>query len=324
MMKRLFLLIMALFIYNVSCLSADDVKKPEIDQIKHTISANFPFKVYNTYLMTDTLEATRIFSDSSTTKYKRINAYYLTIFRHTNPSDGFQAIMVSIDSLRYKFEDEKNTVEYFSHGDLSKTKSFFDQEASFSSLGRDWEMTYSPYGEVVKLEGESLDQSVQFLEKYAQKLDTVKKYVWYRGVSAERLEYIADVTKNLLPYTAVALDSSWNRAFYLEINGIDYADSANVVLALSSTEGKKLVGSATNMEVFPKEQYIYGIKDMVSVEKGKGKANIDVKLSIRNILEELNCTAEAEADIKYRNQTFKEKYKYSGSWKLLNMARIAQ
>jgi len=68
-------------------------------KVKHQVNTYFRYK------LTEISEVKRSYSDSSIKEYKREVDYFLTAKVPESPRDGFQTLMITVDSLIYKLND---------------------------------------------------------------------------------------------------------------------------------------------------------------------------------------------------------------------------
>lgn len=225
--------IAAIFVVSVFLLIAnpsfaqDELANNKKDTIKkqvlrYPIKAKFEAKVYSVYRLVKTTKVKRIFADSAIQEYDRYCAYFFHILAPDNPQEGFTKIKVVVDSVEYKFEHDDFKDYFISRPEYmpSLTDDFI---RNMTSMGIDFEMEYSPYGEVISLGGGLMEKAKEpFLIKNYQG-NTYQKELWLRGLSDERLKLDFDLIKDMLPDKMVPLDTSWSIDVYTEADGVRFS-----------------------------------------------------------------------------------------------------
>lgn len=157
------LTILGLFFFTYF-LNAQQKASPDKEAITYTIKANFPVNVSHKYVFTEKSKITREFSDGSSSVFNRELKYYFSLRAPNETSkDGFTLVAVSVDSLEYKFDDGQNTVFFHSQADDMRMPGSDDYRIQVIPLGMSYYVTYSPYHEIVKMEGERLEEQREYL-----------------------------------------------------------------------------------------------------------------------------------------------------------------
>ncbi len=286
---------------------------------KFRLNHKYPTLVYSSYKMTETTKTWRQYSDSSIIEYKRELTFYFTVHAASPPEDGFHTLDVSIDSCEYYFKQGDSEVKFNSQSEELTGKRFLDKTASTVPLSREFQMTYSPYGEVAKIEGDDIDWLERnVLEKGKDKLDTLEKHIWLEGISFDHLTYIADLQKNILPNGIVSKDSVWKAAFQTEIDGIDFMDTVKTRIKEVKPAMYIIEAAADSLKPLDEKARFYGIKKiLVDIDAAKGSGTYTVHLTPRGTIEKAVGDFHAELIPKIKKDRFFQKIDTKVEWQLL-------
>lgn len=297
--------------------SKDD--KPLIFRMK----TKYPVKTYNVYKFNEKIRSKRVYSDKSEKNYDRNTTYYTTILAPDRPDEGIQTVNVSVDSMEYRFREGEFETYFNSQAEETADMSFFDMEVAAVPLSREFEMTYSPYSEVVKIEGEDLDWLREYVLVQGKDLiDTLKKYVWIRGVSKDNLEYIADPAKKLLPSKNVGVDSSWTSLLNLIIDGADFEGKIDLKLLEYSDGAFFVEGDSLTLKPAKNAIRVYGITEQVDVLDGIARGSIRYKFNAVGVMRGLEADFIVETKMKIRREVFTQITQYTATWELLGQYKF--
>ena len=222
---------------------ASNYSQPDV---LYQITIKDSWNIYRTYKLNEATEISRTYSDNSVKTYKRDDEIYFTLTYRNPPSHGFFKVDVSVDSMIYKFTEGEATIEFNSNSDQNKPIHFKDLEAWGVPVGRAFEMTYSSYKDVAKLEGEDLEWLRNYINEQGKGIvDTLTNFIWLQGISEERLTYITDLYKVYIPDKWIPKDSVWTSPFDYQINGIPFQDTVFAKVS-DATSGFFTVEAKTN------------------------------------------------------------------------------
>jgi hypothetical protein len=143
--------------------SGDDSKKEEVQ--KFIPKVIYHPNAYRLYKLTEITNVHRVYSDSTTKDFKREVTYFMTLTIFDKPENGFQNLKIVIDSMIYKFSEENKVIKFNSQSEEMKPIRLKDLEATTVPLNRQFDMTYSPYGEVAKIESQDIEEVIDFIKK---------------------------------------------------------------------------------------------------------------------------------------------------------------
>ena len=279
--------------------------------------------VYNSYKFIETTEVWRQYKDSSVKHYKRDINYYFLQFAKDPPEDGFQSVNVSMDTLVYKFTDENESVEFDSRGAKFKPVTFADCIAQSAALGKSFNMIYSPYGEVAKIESEDFNWLREYIETNMKSKDSLKKFNWLDGISNERVKHITNIYKFRTPFYPVKKDSLWKSPFEIQMDGVTFFDSADVKLSDFNGGSNTVSATIKKLTNSSKDAYFYGISQIAQVDSVvSGKGTYFYTLNPNSSIE--HAEADFQVDFKGHaaNQPFTEKVKSKIFWILLRQYKF--
>jgi len=302
------------------CAAQSQQKGDEAQIPSYKLKLGYPAQVIHTYKMTDSTIVTRRFSDSSIKKFKREYEYNMTLRAPNGLENGFLKLDVSIDSLFYKFTDGDAVYEFNSQAENPGALTFDDLKAISVALGKDFTMTYSPYGEVTSIEGERLD----WLKNYVTtegvgSLDTLQTFMWLDGISLNRLKYIADIKKLIYPYEKAYKDSVWTSPFDFQIDGMNYYDTAKAKIISVGDNEIVIEARLDNIRNLPDMGRFYGIKGQIlPIESCKGTGTFMLTVSSKGTLKYAVLTTDTDIKVKIHKDYFTQKINSKVIWDLRN------
>ncbi|MFH1049889.1 MAG: hypothetical protein V1779_03040 [bacterium] len=279
-----------------------------------------------TFFTTKIIEVTnihRILPDQSTKDYSREITYYLTLKVPSSAEGGFQTLVVTVDSLAYKFKEGETVFEFNTMDMQGNALRFKDLNSKTVPIGREFEMIYSPYGEVAKIQGADIDETLDYVrEKGEGYLSDVEMYIWVNGLSKEHLAYLADMKKIILPQEKVAKDSLWYSPISLELNGYSFNDTLAFRIVNYNAGAYTLEGESLNILPLNKDSFTYNISGLVKVTgvTGEGKAKMQLKATGR--VESLETDYNVNAKIQVGEQYVIEQIKSNIKWELINVFQL--
>jgi hypothetical protein len=250
--------------------------------------------------------------------YSREVTFFYDVKAPDPKKDGFLTLDISIDSMHYKYTKGDYTYSYNSQGELPGKFSLKDFTANIASLSRYFEMTYSPYGNVSKLEGEALSEYVESLEKKKESFKPVDYFLWSQGAATNRLIQITDMKKILYPEFRLAEDSSFKSPVHIRLNHIDLLDTLDVTLTEVSSGMMYLNGYFNDPELLTKEAYFEDINDeLVEIRNVTANGTIVAELTPRGTPEKTEIDMTMEVQGKIKREAFTEVVKSKMIWQLL-------
>ncbi len=320
--KLVFIQIVLIVVFQINIFSQEkgEIKLPPAYQLK----AYFKTQVYYNYVLYDTTEIQRTYADSSKKQFRRVINYFMTLVQRDDPKDGFSKIEVYIDSITYKFE-ENDKVYQFTNIETSDPTIFkFEDFQTYSvPMSMQFEIIYSPYGEVAKIEGERLFEKRSYVEKLRPTIpDTLWYYNWSDGLSDHRLKYIGDVIKLLYPIHPTFRDSIWHSPIQLQIEGINLVDTLELKATGFFANQYQIVGRFVNPNIIWKRTKFYDVKSLSLPYKLNGAVgSIEQSLSSTGIVKELRIILNLNLDVG-RPIAFTENVIKKLRWEMVNSYRF--
>ena len=279
----------------------------------------FPKNVLNVYKYTDSSDVTRTFTDGSISNYQRTITFFFTV-KQTNPTEnGFATVETSIDSVRYWFKEKNAEIKWDSQDEMAGGINLPDLKAQTVPLGKYYNMTYSPYGEVAKFEGEKLDEYFDYINKNGKGMkDTVELYLWTDGASSGRLAQITNVRKILLPQESIEIDSIWRTPFNIQFENINCYDSVDAKIVRVQNGETRIEALVKNIKAEQGNFRFYGIKDrLLNVKSSSGIGIYTLDLSPRGSIKRAEGNFDVEFVVPIKNEQFIQKIKNHCVWELI-------
>ncbi len=332
-MKKILILCLTVCLLSLSVYADDtqkgssryESKKEEV--VKYKPKVIYHTNAYRLYKMTETTNVHRVYSDSSTKDFKREVSYYITLTIFNKPDNGFQTLKIVIDSMSYKLTEGDKVIEFNSQDDKIKPIRLKDLEAISVPLNRQFDMTYSPYGEVAKIESPDIQEAIDFIKdgdaKYGTKnKDEMINLIWFDGLSDARLKHITDVQKILLSQEPIAKDSIWSSPFTIQIDGKDFIDTVNAKI-VEYNNGKFVIEAKTNqLKPVKRDSYFYGVTKPARIESAKGDGFYIIEISPRGIISKVDAEFIIESNCKVRFEPFYEQVDSKMVWEYLGQFKL--
>ena len=299
--------IIAIFILiMLPCLLSSQTRKGASDDEgsgelpSYLLNIRYNVNVFHKYIFSEETKIVRTFSDDTKIEYKRNVVYYLTLIQNSLPTDGFTRLKVTVDSLEYQFfENGIKKYAFNSQDDNSvpplKSNDFLNY---MIPLGREFDMLYSSYREVANVEGEMLQETLDHLNHPERGIqDPTQSYLWNRFLGKNYLSFIGDVQKNLIPPERVFLDSAWLRPVDVFVNGIQFSDTAFIVLKSFSPREYELEAFLDSLVANTDLVSMYGVEDLLTPTEAKGSGKINMNVSARGQVQsaQLDVSTEVKA-----------------------------
>lgn len=309
-------IIIVLFVLNMSILFAQETAKQ-----KYNIFSSFPVNVTHMYDFTENTKVIRTFSDSSTFEYERFLVYHMNYFAPNKPNEGFQEVKVSVDSLKFKFTDKKDTINYNSQSDEQVPPfNIFAYEKASIYLGKEYFLHYNPYYEVINLTGERLEfQRYRLNDPKHGMRDPIRKFVWDFNLSDQHLIFNGDLRKGLFPPFRAPKDTTWKTEVELEVDGIMFKDSVEMRFDDFTIKNYLLSGESFGITVPEGEVVLHAIKAKSKILGGEGNVSYSLKVSPKGFINYLQIDIDVKIKIEIQNEIFEQHYLTTYTWELGNM-----
>lgn len=309
-----------IFQFNIHSQEKGEIKFPPAYQLK----ANFKTQTFYNYVLNDTTEIHRTYADSSKSYFQRIINYFMTLVQRDDPKDGFAKIEVYIDSITYKFIENDKVYEFINIETSSPTIFKFEDFQTYSvPMSMQFEITYSPYGEVAKIEGERLSEKRSYIEQLKPTIpDSIWYYNWSDGLSEQRLKYIGDVIKLVYPINPIYRDSIWHSPIELQIDGINLIDTVELKATGFNNNQYQIVGKFVNPNIIWKRTKFYDVKSLsLPYRLNVAAGSIEQSLSATGVVKEfkiiLNLNLNVGQPISFTENIIKKL-----RWEMVNSYRF--
>lgn len=299
----------------------DPGTKGEIQALpeKNSLKLIYPAGNAFIYVFKDSTKVTRRYSDSSTMTYVREVTYYMSQKAPKDPENGILDVDVNIDSMDYRFSSGDVTMQYNSQRTKDMQLKFPDLVAATVPVNRTFRMTYSPYWEVVKTEGEQLDWLRNYIEENNNgQLDSMMLWVWLNGISMTNLAQVGDLEKGVLPDKRIHRDSSWRKPFFIKADGVDCRDdSARSVIKGFHDNAYVIETTISHLTPTKEPLRLYGIPYLVRVVDGKGTGKYTINLSKKGVINSAEADITTVMKAKVKNENFTQTVRSKYSWQIL-------
>jgi hypothetical protein len=298
----------------------EPVKGGKEDVQKYKFRIKYPGTIPHVYEMSDTTEVKMFFSDSTVKSYKREIFFWFTLKPpNTESKDGFVLVELSIDSMSYRFLEGDKEYKYRSGLQGGHPLRFDDFEYFSIPHGQQFNMTYTPYGDIGKIEGERLDEMRDYIkEQSSNSTDIMKKFMWTQGLSDNRLKFIVDARKIQFSDSPVAMDSVWFTPFLIQLDGITFYNEKTEA-SLKEVRGGFYTIEANIKQMYPvlDAERFYDINEPMPMNNVDVKGTYGLLIGPKSTLEQADAHFEASLIILVKKEVIKETISSNQHWKLL-------
>ena len=304
---------------GISQSSENSPEKPHEPMYK--ILTKFPVNVSNKYVYKENSKIQRIFSNNTTQNFDRELTYHFSLRAPSAiDKEGFQLIEVSVDSMEYKFTNKDTTFYYNDQRDDMRPPKVDDYQIKMVPLGLNFQMTYSPYYEVAKVDGDMLiDKRNYVTEEKTAPTDEMIKATWVNGLQDESLKNLFDVIKGIPPIQKVDIDSTWTREIPSELEGSRFVDSVEFTLANFNIQSFIIKGVSKG--ILPKESMVrmFGLSQLIDFTNATGSSEYLIKIHPRGSVTQMDINQNYELVYQVANDFIKQKVETKKTWILEKM-----
>jgi hypothetical protein len=316
------LAIIFFFAYNgaIAQVAAGETKEKS-EKLEFRFVNTYPVNIVHQYVLKDSTNVNRMYSDSSMFNYLQITDYNYSLKAPNRPDkDGSYSLDVSIDSIYFRFNSPKKKAEYNTAWDEGTPP--FDirnYEKCSVPLGLEYVMQYSPYNEITNVTGERLEDKIRTLSDPKEGLkDSVRKYIWLGGLSDRNLEFIADVNKNILPDKKVTADTSWITTILCKVDDVFFIDTVKMKIKSYSTKMYKLAGESKGRYLIKDPVMVYNIDKFVTPALISGKSTYYMELTPKGTIDRLEANYDLNLLLQYKKEPIVHVIKSTQKWILVD------
>lgn len=316
--------LLSFFFLSSIFLSIAQTKKGKEEKLlppAYTVKGLLRTKIYYNYVLTDTTNVTRVYSDSSALTYKRVIKYYLTIIQPDFPENGFSKLDISVDSMYYYFEDGKEKYEFNSIETAdSKVLNFEDFKAYSIPMSRTFTLVFSPYGEVAKVEGEQLLSDRNYIAEISTKTtDSILVHNWTDWLSDFALQHIGNIFKISYPPYSVYRDSLWETTMNIRIENLNITDTLEARVTGFLNNSYTIKANSRSIYPHPKSVKYFKINKLSLNSKiNYFESSLEQNLSISGVVKYMNINTILFHTVYDRNEIFRQEISSNTKWELVN------
>lgn len=284
-----------------------------------TLIQKYPVNVVHKYFYRDSMAVKRTFSDSSVINYLEDKVTYISQKApNRRDSEGYIDIQMSMDSLYYTFQSNKDTIEYNTQWDEGRPPfSFNPFMASIVPIGKDFLLKYSPYDEIVSIRGDRYERQLKRLTSPKTGIkDSLQYHLWVTGQNILNLSFLTDVNKNILPETKASKDTTWIALVPGRINGVHFIDSVKMKIVKYNTKKYTLEGESIGKTILPLRALIYRINHLINVNEIIGNSHYHIELTPRGAIEKFEINHNVKIEYQFKNDIILENIVNKQNWVL--------
>ena len=332
-MKLLKLMIFIFLVITSFGLNAQETATPgnlgeeqedfRIARLEYDIRLKFPVNATLGYRMDEETEYKRMYEDSSSYSFKRVYTYFFHIIAKQSPKDGMQKVEVFIDSLTYSFDDGKRKVKYHNSQHEVAPLNRLDFLKTFVPNSKQFSMYYDYYGDVVKIDGDMLEQSrVEITDPVQGIINNPRLSEFYLNrMSKADLAHIVDLGKKLLPEKAAKKDSIWKTDFDFDLNYETFSTLADTKFTKLISNHYYIEAVADSMIMKNKKYMVEDLKEEAMADESFASGKISLRISTNGIMKDLTSQFVVKTKAHIKNTPFTETIKTQTNWTQTGMWR---
>ncbi|MDA3843787.1 MAG: hypothetical protein PF588_05380 [Candidatus Kapabacteria bacterium] len=317
-MRLLIVALAAVFLINSSTQSApkDSTELVTMYSPEYVLKVNF----YDIFSIDETSDVVRTLEDGTEETYTREVTYFIRHLVKNLPDEGFQSIKISIDSMRYKLTDGSKSYEFNSQANDYPSKYTREFKMYSALLGAEYVITYSPYGDLAKVETDALDKSAK--EILESKFSIIRKFYLLSGMTQPRSEYLSDLKKLALPNGEVAEDSVWECSMNFHLSSIAWSGKAKVHVSDYNVGNMTIRADIESMETKQGNCGFYDVSKLATINKSKASGSYEIVLTPRGALHRADGQFDIEIEASVNDLKFKETIKTKLQIKHIKQLRL--
>ncbi len=298
---RIVPILIVLIAGTINASADDDVEKGQC-----FVTYSMPFGVVTTYKVTEISSTVRTNQDSTKASWADTTVFYLTRLVKNPAQDGFQMATVTVDSIKY-LPSKPTGIP------LDKTESV----RKTCLEGKTADITYSPYGEIAKIEGKDLEWIRNYVEEGSDELSDETYFDWQQCLSDARIASVFDMKKIILPQGLIPTDTIWTCPIEFYAAGIRFYDSIACKIVKLDQKEYNISTSSLNVNNIEHRAHFYGIDKLGTIKSAKGSGSIQITLSRRGTVSKTMLDYSISTENKAKNEIFSENIHTQIQWEVL-------
>jgi len=320
---KIFALILAVFFALIisNTTSESQSKKAKTgaatpEKLTYKLTQKFPLHVYNLYELTDNYKITRKYDDGTETEIEKTVTFFMTFQARVNPIDGFMPVHVIVDSARYRLKQGGKEIVHNSMGDAIAPLNIEDYFWTMTPEGKEFEVTYSPYAEVVNIGGSFLEELIfSYKDPIYWDVDSVKMGRLVDRLTKDELGLLADISKGIIPVGEVTLDTSWTAKTHWDMNQMKFDGIVNCQFSNYNKKVFSITGIADSLQIRTGKHIFNDIPNEGQILSGSAKAKYDLDISTTGNIEKMNVEVFADINAQVGKVKFTQTVHQTTYWK---------
>jgi len=303
----------------------DEVSDTSKQYTKYIIRPKYPVNLAFQYMYIDNTKFEQILSDSTKREFERNLIYHFTFYSPGNPKDGFTTLRVSIDSLEYTLKSGGDSIYYNSQSDtLFPPFNIPDFDISSVILGKNYDVIYSPYWDIGKVEGGNVVDKRNYINDPVLGIeDPFRKYLWNFQLSDANLGYTVDLLKGIIPPHSIDTHIVRTVPIRFAIENLSIlADSAHVKLITASSNKYTLKAEFNHFVPIRKDVVIPGFMTFVDFEEVDGTGSYILNMTPQGRVDMGELNLNLNLKFRDRKEIIYERIEKHSIWQLIDNYRI--
>lgn len=224
------------------------------------------------------------FADGSTKEWQREVTYLLRLYAFSSREHDMTDVACRVEGLQYRFQQDTVVVEFDSQAPEKLRRRHPDLEYISAVLAAELEILFSSYGDIAHIRGEQLEWLRSYLrDELGEKSPELPAKL--AAVSDGRWALLFDLHKGIVPGIRVREDSTWQRVVTLWLEGIEWRDTARVLISQTTDTTRILVGVLPALVPLSSTAWLPNAgPSPVTISEGRGHAQITVELAPRGLI----------------------------------------
>ncbi len=290
-------------------------------ELRYSLKQQHPINVRKIYKMTQDAVVRRTYKDSSFIDYQRTIEYYLTT-RVIEQNDGFTTVTVLIDSMRYVFANLTDSMQTTYNSQTDKLNNEFD-DLTYATIpnSRIWNITYSSYGDIVKVESEDMNWVREYIKPLKNKMTPMQYAMWDWASRDENMIWLGDIDRNVLPEARIKPTDTWQQDVHMRVSNMDFTSPANFNVVSFQDSVFTIQGKADSLQFkeAPIETYLPMNSDLSQLVSANGTATYHLEMQRFGTVQFVDVNARIHAYIRDVASSYHEDITLRNTIELLGM-----
>ncbi len=296
--------------------SVPSVREP----LRPRLLATVPVGRVRFYELEERLQARQLRPDGGEERrWDRTVRYRLRLYAFSSREGDMTELACRVESIHYEFQQD-TLREVFSSEELQRAAAMQKRRTPglddiLAVMGTEIELTLSPYGDVARIGGESLEWLREYITGELAH-DAKRRLRLLERVADARWQALFDLHGGIVPGVRVREDSTWTRLLTLWVEGLRWTDTARIRIAAAGDTSRLIQAQLERLVPELGQHSLFGFPEPLTVLGGSGTAQWEVELLPQGLIRRSHLRANLELELS-DSAPFRQFYTLERQWRFL-------